>query len=228
MAAISRRRAVRTFSSRSSTSVIPLQCSGPNLADRRWCDCGGDGAARIGAVTPLRIPSATRGRNCARRQTGAQERCTLGGPTVIYHGRVLGQVQRRQHVRGFCQARTPCSRKSTVFKGRETAIRRRASRRSGTPRGRQERPHSPSSRLLLERLIDAEVADLQAQQIDPHELVRHVVAHREIEVRDGRFSSTFSSKARGIQGTSSALTLPRSGKKIRGVLRCSRADAYFP
>ena len=31
---------------------------------------------------------------------------------------------------------------------------------------------------LLERLIDAEVRDLQTERIHPHELVRHVVAQR--------------------------------------------------
>jgi hypothetical protein len=39
---------------------------------------------------------------------------------------------------------------------------------------------------LLERLIDAEIADLKTERIHANELVRHMVAQREIDLRDER------------------------------------------
>ena len=70
-------------------------------------------------------------------------------------------------------------------------VRRKEAQLAGQPTGTAGTPSRPpgtrrsrSSASLLERLIDAEVRDLKAQRIDPHELVRHVVAQDEIDLRD--------------------------------------------
>ena len=52
-------------------------------------------------------------------------------------------------------------------------------------------PRSRSSAPLLERLIDAEVRDLEAQRVDTDELVRHVLAQDEIDLRDVGFAVPF-------------------------------------
>src|SRR3954466_13804332 len=48
-------------------------------------------------------------------------------------------------------------------------------------------PRLRSSTSILERLVDAEVCDLETQRIDSDELVRHVLAHDEIDLRDVGF-----------------------------------------
>ena len=64
---------------------------------------------------------------------------------------------------------------------------------------RRERRCSRSFLGLLERLIDPEVRDLQTQRVDPHELVRHVLAEHEVHLRDVRFSPALIPRARRVE-----------------------------
>src|SRR3954471_18085550 len=71
---------------------------------------------------------------------------------------------------------------------RGSAARRQAIRRKETQSGPPGMPRWRSSTSILERLIDAEVCDLEAQRVDSDELVRHVLAHDEIDLRDVGFA----------------------------------------
>src|SRR5258705_11770320 len=80
-----------------------------------------------------------------------------------------------------------------------SSVRQRARPPAGTPSARPGMPCSQSSPCLLERLIDAEVRDLQPQRIDPHELVRHVVAHDEINLGDVGLALAFDAFPWGVE-----------------------------
>src|SRR4029453_4687863 len=56
-----------------------------------------------------------------------------------------------------------------------------------------------SSRPLLERLIDPEIGDLQAERVDPDELVGDPLAQDEIDLGDVRFAAPLMPRARRVQ-----------------------------
>src|SRR5690606_20913263 len=55
-----------------------------------------------------------------------------------------------------------------------------------------------SSTRILERLIDAEVLDLQPQRIHPDELVGHMVAQYEVDLCDIGFTTSLCTGSRGV------------------------------
>src|SRR6476659_8547835 len=78
---------------------------------------------------------------------------------------------------------------------------------------------SQSSPTLLEGLIDAEVADLKAERIHANKLVRHMVAQREIDLRDERLARTFLPGARRVQKL-----LKAHGSLVRGLRQFAETD----
>src|SRR5262245_5162186 len=73
----------------------------------------------------------------------------------------------------------------------ESAARRQAIRQRETLSKPPGAPRWQSSTSLLERLIDAEVLDLESQRIHADELVWHVVAQDEVHLRDICFAAPF-------------------------------------
>src|SRR5687768_8595189 len=52
---------------------------------------------------------------------------------------------------------------------------------------------------LLERLVDAEIRDLQPERVHPHKLVGNPVAHREVDLRDEGLAPAFLARPWRVQ-----------------------------
>src|SRR5436190_13181619 len=124
------------------------------------------------------------------------------GPCATASGRCRGgrAVERCRSTRRTSSERAPGppTRSPVRDAGRSrlcTAPERTARPPAKRPLGRWSAP--PGTRrwrsllALLERLIDAEIADLKAERIHANELVRHMVAQREIDLRDERLARAF-------------------------------------